>query len=96
MYIKNDGELRIGQLVQANIRLKAVEALWVPREAVLDLGLDKIVFVKERRRIQAKECKNRSPNRWIGGNQAGLIFSDEIASNAQYLVDSESFIKTGS
>ena len=93
LYVKNRGELQVGQLVRATIRLKPVEALWVQREAVLDLGLDKIVFIKVRDVFKPKNVKvGRRTNGWVEITQ-GLSSSDEIASNAQYLVDSESFIK---
>lgn len=94
LYIKNSGELHIGQLVRATIKLKPIEALWIPREAVLDLGLDKIVFVKERDVFKPKNVKaGIRTDGWVQIIQ-GLSSSDEIAANAQYLVDSESFIKT--
>jgi Cu(I)/Ag(I) efflux system membrane fusion protein len=94
LYVKNGGDLRIGQLVRATIQLKPIEALWVPREAVLDLGLDKIVFVKERDVFKPKTIKvGVQTDGWVEISQ-GLSSSDVIASNAQYLVDSESFIKT--
>jgi Cu(I)/Ag(I) efflux system membrane fusion protein len=94
LYVKNAGELKIGQLVSATIRLKPVESLWVPREAVLDLGLEKIVFTKERGVFKPRNVKaGIRTDGWVEIVQ-GLSSSDEIASNAQYLVDSESFIKT--
>lgn len=93
LYVRNTGELKIGQLVRASIRLKPLEALWIPREAVLDLGLDKIVFVKERGAFTPKNVRaGVRTDGWVEIIQ-GLSSSDEIASNAQYLVDSESFIK---
>lgn len=93
LYIKDNDELQIGQLVHASIRLKPVESLWVPREAILDLGLEKIVFVKQREVFKPinVEAGIRAEG-WVEIIQ-GLSTSDEIASNAQYLVDSESFIK---
>lgn len=94
LYVKNTGELRIGQLVQATIQRKAVEALWIPREAVLDLGLDKIVFVKDRDVFKPKNVQTGAQTDGLVEIRQGLSSSDEIASNAQYLVDSESFIKT--
>lgn len=85
--------LRIGQLVNATIQLKPVEALWIPREAMLDRGMDRIVFVKERGIFKPKNIKvGVRSNEWIEIIQ-GLASSDELAANAQYLVDSESFIK---
>jgi multidrug efflux pump subunit AcrA (membrane-fusion protein) len=93
VYLKNNGDLRIGQLVRATIRLNPVEALWIPREAVLDLGVDKVVFVKDREVFTPKNVKTGlQSDGWIQIIQR-LSSSDEIASNAQFMVDSESFIK---
>lgn len=93
LYVKNNNELRIGQLVRAIIRLKPVEALWVPREAILDLGLEKVVFVKERDVFRPRNVKvGVRTDGWLQIIQ-GVASSEEIAVNAQYLVDSESFIK---
>jgi multidrug efflux pump subunit AcrA (membrane-fusion protein) len=86
--------LHIGQLVNAEITLPAAESLWVPKVAVLDLGNEKIVFVKDRGVLKPKKVSTGL----ISGDQieirSGLASSDEIAANAQYLIDSESFIKT--
>jgi Cu(I)/Ag(I) efflux system membrane fusion protein len=93
LYIRNSDGLLIGQIVTGIIKLKPIEALWVPRQAVLDLGLDKIVFVKTRGVFKPKAIRaGLSTEGWIEIIQ-GLSSSDEIALNAQYLVDSEGFIK---
>lgn len=93
LYIGNRDKLQIGQLVRATIRMKPVEALWVPRDAILNLGTDNIVFVKERDVFKAKNV-NTGIRRdgWVEITN-GLSSSDLIAHNAQYMVDSESFIK---
>jgi hypothetical protein len=60
---------------------------------VLDLGVQKVVFLKERGVLK--------PILVITGISAdgmieirnGLASSEEIAGNAQYLVDSESFVR---
>jgi Cu(I)/Ag(I) efflux system membrane fusion protein len=93
VYLTNNGDFHIGQLVRATIRLKPVESLWVPREAVLDLGVDKVVFVKDREVFTPKNVRTGlQSDGWIQIIQR-LSSSDEIASNAQFMVDSESFIK---
>lgn len=93
LYLGNSGDLLIGQLVTGTIQLSPVEALWVPREAVLDLGLDKVVFIKDHDAYRPIKVKvGARADGWLEIIQ-GLSSSDEIASNAQYLVDSESFIK---
>jgi hypothetical protein len=61
---------------------------------VLDLGTDKIVFLKDRGVLKPKKIITGIS---VGGMieiSSGLASSDEIAANAHYLVDSESFIKT--
>lgn len=86
--------LHIGHLARAIIKLDSTEGLWIPSEAVLDLGLDKIVFVKDRNVLKPRKITTGTlSDGWIEVKQ-GLASSDEIASNAQFLVDSESFIKT--
>ncbi|HEX5171888.1 MAG TPA: efflux RND transporter periplasmic adaptor subunit [Cyclobacteriaceae bacterium] len=93
VYVPNNDELKIGQLVRATIRLKPVEALWVPREAVLDLGVNDVVFVKEGDVFRARPVKvSLQTDGWVAIAQ-GLTSSEDVAINAQYLVDSESFIK---
>lgn len=94
VYTKDTDRLHIGHFVKAVIESNAVEALWVPKEAVLDLGIEEVVFVKEKNVFKPKKIVTgvRTENQ-IEVKQ-GLSSSDEIASNAQYLVDSESFIKT--
>lgn len=94
VYTKNTDRLHIGHLVKAVIESNSVEALWVPKEAVVDLGVEEVVFIKVKNVFKPKKVVTgvRTENQ-IEIKQ-GLSSSDEIASNAQYLVDSESFIKT--
>ena len=94
VYTKNTDRLHIGHLVRAIIDSNAVEALWVPKDAVLHLGVDDIVFVKERNVFKPKKVVTGTRTANQVEIKQGLSSSDEIASNAQYLVDSESFIKT--
>lgn len=93
VYVSNKGQLRIGQLVTAMIELKETEALWVPREAVIDLGLDKIVFVKERGAFQPRKVVTGILTDGKIEIRKGLSSAEEVAIHAQYLVDSESFIR---
>jgi Cu(I)/Ag(I) efflux system membrane fusion protein len=94
VYSDKVDKLHVGQLVNAEIALPAAQSLWVPKVAVLDLGNEKIVFVKNRGVLKPKKVNTGI----ISGDQieirSGLASSDEIAANAQYLIDSESFIKT--
>ena len=85
--------LPIGQLVQANIELNSKESLWIPKQAVIDLGNEKIVFIKDREMLEPKKIMTGIMSDEFVEVKSGLATSDEIAFNAQYLVDSESFIK---
>ena len=94
VYTKRSEDLPIGHLVNATIKIEGSEGLWVPKEAVLDLGLEKIVFIKKENVFKpAKVNTGVRAGSFIEIIQ-GLLSSDEIASDAQFLVDSESFIKT--
>jgi hypothetical protein len=94
VYTHHTDNLHIGHLVNAEIKGSSIESMWVPREAVLDLGVDKVVFIKTENVLKPKKIVTgvRTDNE-VEVKQ-GLSSSDEIAANAQYLVDSESFIKT--
>ena len=93
VYLDNAEGLTIGGFVRGSIRIKSKESLWIPKTAVLDLGDSKIAFVKDRDVLKPVHIK-------IGIQASdsievtnGLATSDDVALNAQYLVDSESFIK---
>jgi Cu(I)/Ag(I) efflux system membrane fusion protein len=87
-------DLHIGHLVTAEIQLPATESLWVPKVAVLDLGNEQIVFIKDRGMLKPKKVTTGITSDDQIEIRSGLASSDEIAANAQYLIDSESFIKT--
>lgn len=86
-------DLAVGQLVKAEIRLPSKEGLWLPREAVVDLGTKKIVFIRDREVFKPKTVVTGVLAEGRIEVVAGLATMDEVAANAQYLVDSESFIK---
>ena len=89
---KTEG-LHIGHLIDATIHLESTESLWVPNETVLDLGTKKIVFLKDRGVLKPKEVTTGITAEGQVEIKKGLASSDEIAENAHYLVDSESFVK---
>ena len=87
-------DVSIGQLVEATMESVSSESLWIPRQALLDLGVDKIVFVKGRGMFTPKKVTaGLQSEEWIE-IVSGLNSTDEVAINAQYLIDSENFIKT--
>jgi multidrug efflux pump subunit AcrA (membrane-fusion protein) len=93
VYTKDTKDLHIGHLVNAVVTLSPIEALWVPRQSVVDLGNEKIVFVKTRDVFVPRIVSTGVQHQTVIEIKTGLASSEEIAFNAQYLVDSESFIQ---
>ncbi len=94
VYTRHSDKLHIGHLVDAHFAGSTIEALWVPKEAVVDLGINKIVFIKEQNVFKPRNVVIGARTGDVIEIKQGLSSSDEIAGNAQYLIDSESFIKT--
>jgi len=93
VYVRG-ADLQISQLVEAHITQRTADLFWLPVEAVADLGTEKIVFVKERGLFKPRPViTGARSGGWIEIRK-GLASSDDVAANASYLVDSESFIKT--
>jgi len=94
VYTSHHDQLHFGHLVNATIKIEGAESLWIPKESVLDLGFKQVVFVKQDDVFQPIEVVlGTKADGWIEVTR-GLSTSEEIAANAQYLVDSESFVKT--
>jgi membrane fusion protein, copper/silver efflux system len=86
-----DADFRVGQLLSADIAVATNDHFWLPQEAVLDLGNRNVVFKKESNVFVPKTVKT-------GIRAKGFIEildnieNWQLASNAYYLVDSDSFI----
>ncbi len=94
VYFKNhEINMPVGSQVKATIFGNTQKGNWLPKDAVISLGLDKIVFKKfsgvfKALKIQTDiTCNNKIQI------IDGLTPYDEVAANAQFLMDSESFIK---
>lgn len=83
----------IGSQVTATIFGNTKEAYWLPKEAVLSLGLDKIVFQKKGDGFKAHKINTGITHKDHIQILNGIKETDSVAANAQYLMDSESFIK---
>ncbi len=95
VYIDNmDHSLKVNSLVKAEIKTGETKGLWIPRTAMTDLGKTQIVWLKAGAAYEAHRVSTGA----INGNEIqitkGLSVTDSLASNAQYLTDSENFIKT--
>jgi Cu(I)/Ag(I) efflux system membrane fusion protein len=80
--------------VKATIFAGDRSANWLPEEAVLSLGLEKVVFVRTGEAFMARKIETGITNKHLVQVLSGLEKTEAVAANAQYLVDSESFIKT--
>ncbi len=86
-------QIPIGSPVRATIFAANKEADWLPSSAVLSLGIEKLVFIKTMGGFKAHKVETGI----IHKNQiqilGGLNKKDSVAVNAEFLTDSESFIK---
>ena len=75
------------------IKTKPTKGIWIQKQTFVSLGDKKVVFVKIDKAFKAKEIKTGIElNNYIQILE-GISIHDTIAENAQYLTDSESFIK---
>ena len=94
VYIDNSSKkYKAGQLVTAAVYAGNHKGIWVPVTSVLDLGKRKIVILKTKKYFATRTVTTAITYNDLVEIKSGLEISDEIASNAQFLIDSESFIK---
>ncbi len=93
-YLQNPGNrLKVGQLAAATFNLPSPESNWIPSSASLQLGTKEIVFEKNRGVFRPKSIQTgRRSGEWVEV-LSGIEAGDSIAYRAQFMVDSESFIK---
>lgn len=84
----------IGSQVKATIFGDSKKANWVPSSSVLSLGIDQVVFRKEGNGFRAMKIRTGLQHNDRIQVLEGLNATDSIAVNAQFLSDSESFIRT--
>jgi membrane fusion protein, copper/silver efflux system len=94
VYLKNSmGMIPIGSQVRARIFTAKELTNWLPKDAVLSLGKDEIVFLKSKGGFQAHKIETGLRYKDQIQIISGLNETDSVAANGQYLADSESFIK---
>lgn len=86
-------KIPIGSQVQAVIFGNTVKGFWLPKDAVLSLGLEKVVFQKSEDGFRAIKVITGVVLEKQIQILKGLTTKDSVAANAQFLMDSESFIK---
>ena len=94
IYFDNSSlKIPIGSQVRATVFGNAKDAYWLPKEAVLSLGIDKVVFQKSGGGFRAHKINTGITHKNHIQILDGINETDSVAANAQYLMDSESFIK---
>jgi Cu(I)/Ag(I) efflux system membrane fusion protein len=96
VYIDNMGMLPVGSQVSAVIYGKNEPRSWLPLSSVLSLGMHEAVFLKTKSGFAAHKITTGIRSGDEIEVLAGLGAKDTVAVNAQYFMDSESFIKTSS
>lgn len=86
-------QLPIGSQVRATIFSNPINAEWLPKEAVLSLGLESVVFVKIGNGYKAQKITTGLSFKKLIQITGGITPADSVAANAQFLMDSEGFIK---
>ena len=86
-------QIPIGSQVKATIFSNPVNAEWLPKEAVLSLGLENVVFVKSGNGYKAQKIITGVTHKKKIQITGGITPADSVAANAQFLMDSEGFIK---
>lgn len=86
--------LPAGSTVKAIVFTGDKTASWLPEEAVISLGLEKVVFVREDDGFIARRVKTGIVSKHLVQILEGLQQNEAVAANAGFLVDSEGFIMT--
>ena len=95
VYLENPGgKLKPGALLNATVRAGGRSGLWIPRTAALDLGRQKVVFLKKDGVFKTQKIEvGGISGDWLEV-RSGISETDEVAADAQFLMDSESFVKS--
>lgn len=94
VYFHNEDMLPVGSHVTATIYTSKRNSLWLPKTSVLSLGMNNIVFRKAGGGFIAHTITTGIRSGEDVQVTAGLNEKDSVAVNAQYFMDSESFIKS--
>ncbi len=94
VYLNNSKSmLPVGSQVKATLNIQTKFSNWLPKESVLSLGLNKIVFLKKGNVFKAHQVNTGIVADNLIQVTDGLDTKDSVAINAQFLIDSEGFIK---
>ena len=95
VYLNNNStKLPIGLRLQGVVNTNPVKGIWLQKQALVNIGNKKIVFQKMGNGFKVKEVKTGIEIDDFIQIIGGISVQDSVAENGQYLIDSESFIKT--
>ncbi|WP_140487165.1 efflux RND transporter periplasmic adaptor subunit [Flavobacterium sp. GSA192] len=95
VYLNNNKlKLPIGLRLQGVVETNPVKGIWIQKQSMVSIGNKKIVFLKMENGFKASSIKTGIEMDDYIQIIEGISVKDTIAKNAQYLIDSESFIKT--
>jgi Cu(I)/Ag(I) efflux system membrane fusion protein len=95
VYLNNIGmKFPIGLRLQGVVKTNPVKGIWIQKQAMVSIGDKKIVFMKEGNGFRAIAIKMGIEMGDYVQVVSGISAQDSIAENGNYLIDSESFIKT--
>ena len=95
VYLNNNKlKLPIGLRLQGVVKTNPVKGVWIQKQSMVSIGNKKIVFLKMENGFKASSIKTGIEIDDLIQIIEGISIKDTIAKNAQYLIDSESFIKT--
>ncbi len=86
-------DLPVGSQVKAIIPVRTNREGWLPQQAVLSLGLNKVVMLKNGDVFEVHAVHTGIVANDLIQIRDGLNDQDSVAADAQFLIDSESFIK---
>lgn len=94
VYLDNmDHRLMVNSVIKTQITTGTVKGLWIPRSALLNLGRKRVVWLKQGPSYRVHQVNAGALTDTEVQITRGLSVTDSLASNAQYLTDSESFVK---
>jgi membrane fusion protein, copper/silver efflux system len=95
VYLDNDNlKLPIGLRLEGVVKTKGINGIWIQKQSMVSIGNKKIIFLKIDNGFKASAIKTGIETDDFIQIIDGITVNDKIAENAQYLIDSESFIKT--
>ena len=95
VYLNNNiMKFPIGLRLEGRVKISPIKGVWINKKSVVSTGDQQIVFVKNGNGYKAKDIETGIEMEEFIQVLGGISIKDEIVKNAQYLMDSESFIKT--